>query len=146
MPPSFDSNGYRILVVEDDPMMLELVCTRLSLAGYQTVHARDGYEALDRLRDTRPDAMVLDINMPRMDGFGVLREMKTLGHRTPTMVLTARNQTADVQEAIKLGARDFLTKPFEDHKLLSRVARLVRPAPARPAPPSPPPSQARMIW
>jgi DNA-binding response OmpR family regulator len=62
------------------------------------------------------------------------------------MVLTARNQSADVQEAIKLGARDFLTKPFEDHKLLSRVARLVRPAPARPTPPSPPSGPARMIW
>jgi DNA-binding response OmpR family regulator len=130
---------YRILVVDDDPMMLELICTRLTLAGFQTVHARDGYEGLDRLRDAKADALLLDINMPRLDGFGVLRQMKTLGHlpRMPVMVLTARNQTSDVQEAIQLGARDFLTKPFDDQRLLTRVARLVRPASAaRPALPA----------
>ena len=147
MQASFEAHGHRILVVEDDPMMLELICTRLDLGGYQTVQARDGFEGLDRLRDFKPDAMVLDINMPRLDGFGVLRQMKSLGHlpRVPVMVLTARNQTTDVQEAIALGARDFLTKPFEDHKLLARVARLVRPAPARPAiADSRTPS--RMVW
>jgi two-component system OmpR family response regulator len=123
------------LVVEDDPMMLELICTRLDLGGYQTMQARDGLEGLDRLRDMKPEGMVLDINMPRLDGFGVLRQMKTLGHlpRVPVMVLTARNQSDDVREAIKLGARDFLAKPFEDQKLLSRVARLVRPGVVRTA-------------
>jgi DNA-binding response OmpR family regulator len=145
MQPSFETNGPRILIVEDDPMMAELIQTRLDLAGYRTVLARDGYEGLDRLRDHKPDAMVLDINMPRLDGFGVLEQMRTLGNRTPTMVLTARNQSADVQRAIQLGARDFLTKPFEDHKLLSRVARLLRPAPAR-ADPGPGPRQSRLIW
>jgi len=142
-----ESNKRKVLIVEDDPMMLELICTRLDLAGYQTLHGRDGYEGLDRLRDDRPDAMVLDINMPRLDGFGVLRQMKTLGHlpRVPVMVLTARNQTSDVREAIKLGARDFLTKPFDDQRLLARVARLVRPAPpVRPA--AGPPRVSRMIW
>jgi two-component system OmpR family response regulator len=133
MQTSFDTNGYRILIVEDDPMMGELIRTRLDLAGYRTVLARDGYEGLDRLRDHKPDAMLLDINMPRLDGFGVLQHMKSVGLKTPTMVLTARNQSSDVQEAIKLGARDFLTKPFEDHKLLSRVARLVRPSAPRAA-------------
>ncbi len=147
MQPSFEANGPRILVVEDDPMMLELICTRLTLAGYRTVHARDGHEGLDRLRDQKFDAMVLDINMPRLDGFGVLRQMKVIGNRTPTMVLTARNQTADVQQAIQLGARDFLSKPFEDHRLLSRIARLTRPAPARQQSPTAPPGQpSRIIW
>ena len=147
MPTSLETGGHRILVVEDDPMMLELICTRLDLGGYQTVHARDGFEGLDRLRDHKPDAMVLDINMPRLDGFGVLRQMKSLGHlpRVPVMVLTARNQTNDVQEAIALGARDFLTKPFEDHKLLARVARLVRPAPVRPVM-TDPRTPSRMVW
>jgi two-component system OmpR family response regulator len=145
MQQSFESNGYRILIVEDDPMMAELIRTRLDLAGYRTVLARDGYEGLDRLRDHKPDAMLLDINMPRLDGFGVLEQMKRLGNRTPTMVLTARNQSADVQQAIKLGARDFLTKPFEDFKLLSRVARLVRAAQARPSS-GPLPGQSRQVW
>lgn len=145
MQPSLETNGHRVLIVDDDPMMLELIRTRLDLAGYRTVQARDGYEALDRLRDYKPEAMVLDINMPRLDGFGVLTQMKAIGNRTPTMVLSARNQTADVQTAIKLGARDFLTKPFEDHKLLSRVGRLVRPAPVRPLA-GPAPDQSRQVW
>jgi DNA-binding response OmpR family regulator len=146
MSPAHEGFGKRILIVEDDPMMMELITTRLTLAGYLTYQARDGLEALDRLKDLALDAVVLDINMPRLDGFGVLKHMRTLGHlaKLPTMVLTARNQTTDVQEAIRLGARDFLTKPFEDQKLLARVARLTRPAPAQPA--TPPSATRRMVW
>lgn len=124
----------RILVVEDDPIILDLITTRLDLAGYDTYFARDGMEGLARLRELRPSAMVLDINMPRLDGFGLLAKMRsdlTLP-RTPTMVLTARNQPDDVRKAIGLGARDFLSKPFKDEQLLQRVGRLVRRAPVRP--------------
>jgi DNA-binding response OmpR family regulator len=134
MQPETELARYRILVAEDDSMMHELITTRLELAGYRTLHARDGLEALTQLRDA-PSAMLLDINMPNLDGFGVLREMRKLGYlnRVPTMVLTARNQTSDVQEAVKLGARDFMTKPFETPTLLSRVARLLRQRSAGPA-------------
>jgi two-component system OmpR family response regulator len=143
----YDSHAQKVLVVEDDPMMLELICTRLDLAGYRTINARNGLEGLERLRDGRPNAMVLDISMPGLDGFGVLQEMKLIGNKTPTMVLTARNQTADVQKAIQLGARDFLTKPFEDRLLLTRVARLIRPPQARPAgaPTQAPAARSQMI-
>lgn len=117
----------RVLIVEDDPTVLELVITRLSIAGYETFHARDGHEGLKRVKDVSPCAMILDINMPRLDGFGVLETLGMLGilARLPTMVLTARNQAEDVQKALKLGARDFLSKPFKDRQLLARVARLV---------------------
>ncbi len=140
MQGSPDPRRHRILVVEDEPMVLELITTRLQLAGYQTFYARDGHEGLARLNEVRPNAMILDINMPRLDGFDVLRKMKENGQtlRVPVMVLTARNQADDVQTAIKLGARDFLSKPFNDDQLLARVARLVRRAPARPKPPSTP--------
>ncbi|WP_332768733.1 response regulator transcription factor [Phenylobacterium sp.] len=140
MQGSPDASRYRILVVEDEPMVLELITTRLQLAGYQTFYGRDGYEGLARLDEVRPNAMILDINMPRLDGFDVLRKMKETGQilRMPVMVLTARNQADDVQTAIKLGARDFLAKPFNDDQLLARVARLVRRAPARPAAPAKP--------
>jgi DNA-binding response OmpR family regulator len=74
--------------------------------------------------------MVLDINMPGLDGFGVLRCLKTKGSMVPTLVLTARNQSSDVREAVALGARDFLAKPFKDQQLLARVARLLRQLPA----------------
>ena len=118
----------RILVVDDDPFVLELILTRLTLAGYRTYSARDGQEALQRMADVRPEAMVLDINMPRLDGFGVLRHMASSGltQRIATMVLTARNQPQDVQKAISLGARDYLSKPFRDDQFLARVARLLR--------------------
>jgi len=143
MRPTPEAGNSRILVVEDDPLMLELICTRLTLAGYVTIHGRDGCEGLERLRDARPDAMLLDINMPRLDGFEVLRRMRVLGHlpRLPVMVLTAHKRTSDVQDALELGARDFLTKPFDETRLLARVARLIRasaaprPAPATPRPP-----------
>lgn len=123
----------RILIVEDDPIILDLITTRLDIAGYDTYFARDGFEGLKRLHELRPSALVLDINMPRLDGFGVLRKMRQEGLNTPTMVLTARNQPDDVKQAIALGARDFLAKPFKDEQLLQRVGRLLRKAPARPA-------------
>ena len=129
-----DTRQWRILVVEDDPMVLELISTRLTLAGFQTFHARDGYEGLAGLKEVAPAGMVLDINMPRLDGFGVLKAMRAQRISVPTLVLTARNQTSDVQEAIKLGASDFLSKPFDDQQLLARVGRLVRRPAARPKP------------
>lgn len=123
-----EQDRYRVLIVEDDPLMLELIDTRLTLAGYRTFQARDGYQGLNALKDTAPHAMILDINMPKLDGFGVLRNMRNLGYlpRVPTMVLTARNQSTDVQQAISLGASDFLAKPFDDQRLLTRVARLIK--------------------
>ena len=120
----------RILVVDDDPMILELLVTRLDLAGYQVASARDGHEALKRIADVQPHCMILDVNMPRLDGFGVLSHLKSTGRilNLPVMVLTARYQASDVQEAIRLGAKDFLAKPFKDNQLFMRVERLLRSA------------------
>ena len=135
MPPLAEPRGRRVLVVDDEPHLLELITTRLEIAGYETQGARDGCEALARLADFRPQAMVLDINMPSIDGFEVLARMRAqrLTDRTPTMVLTARNNAADVAAAIELGAKDYLAKPFRDEQLLSRVARLFARGRARPA-------------
>jgi two-component system OmpR family response regulator len=135
MPPLAEARGRRVLVVDDEPHLLELITTRLSIAGYDTSGARDGREALARLTDFRPQAMVLDINMPFIDGFEVLARMRSQGlnDRTPTMVLTARNNAADVATAIELGARDYLSKPFGDQQLLARVARLFARSRMRPA-------------
>jgi DNA-binding response OmpR family regulator len=122
-----ESRPRRVLVVEDDPFLLELITTRLELAGFDTRAARDGSQALQRLSEFRPEAMVLDINMPVLDGFGVLAHMQAQGltEKTPTMVLTARNSPEDVSKAIKLGARDYLSKPFKDEQLIARVGRLL---------------------
>ncbi len=122
---------HRILAVDDDPAILELIVTRLSLAGFETFYARDGYECLHRIQEIRPAALVLDVNMPGIDGFGVLKALRDTNCLPPTLMLTARNRTEDVQQAVKLGARDFLTKPFDDKQLIARVRRLIarRPTP-----------------
>lgn len=124
----------RILVVDDDPLVLELVTTRLALSGYAPFTARDGFQAIRRLHEVRVKAMVLDLNMPGMDGFGVLAQMGRLGmiEKIPTLVLSARNAREDVAEAVRLGARDYLSKPFDDAQLISRVGRLCARARARP--------------
>lgn len=118
----------KILVVEDDPAVLQLIVTRLAIAGYTTFQARNGQEAIRRIAEVMPAAMVLDINMPVVDGFEVLKQMHRNGQTNDiaVLVLTARNQPRDVREAIALGARDYLAKPFKDQQLLARVARLFR--------------------
>jgi two-component system OmpR family response regulator len=132
MQPS-ERRARRVLVADDEPYVLELIVTRLSIAGFEVRAAKDGVLAVDSLTDFRPEALVLDINMPRLDGFGVLSHMRAQGlsDRVPTLVLTARNAAEDVAKAIQLGAKDYLSKPFRDDQLIARVGRLfnrVKPA------------------
>ncbi|HEX7943601.1 MAG TPA: response regulator [Phenylobacterium sp.] len=126
MPPFVEPRRRRVRVVDDDPFLIELIMTRLAIADYEVRGARDGVDAIQRLNDFRPEAMVLDLNMPHMDGFGVLAHMQANGltNKTLTMVLTARNAAEDVSRAIQLGAKDYLSKPFKDDQLLQRVGRL----------------------
>ena len=142
-----DAPKPRVAVAEDDPAILELVTVRLQLAGYEVAYARDGLEALAIMPGFRPHAMVLDINMPRLDGFGVLAAMRERPALAglPVLVLTARNAAPDVQRARALGAADYLSKPFDDAQLLVRVRRLLRDrerAAAPAPPPAPPPAPA----
>lgn len=122
----------KVLVAEDDDLVLGLLVTRLETAGYWVIATRDGERALEAARQSLPAVIVLDVNMPKMDGFEVLnrlREMDTA--HIPVLMLTGRQAVADVQKAVALGARDYLTKPVDQFQLLSRVARLVRKAPPR---------------
>lgn len=117
-----------VFVAEDDAGVRELVRTRLENAGYHTRWAGNGHDAYEQCRRARPDAIVLDVNMPGLDGFGLLERWRRVGGELPpTLMLTARHCAEDVRRALALGARDFLTKPFDDQKLLTRVARLLRP-------------------
>ncbi len=124
-----------ILVAEDDAGVRELIRTHLDAAGYDTHTAINGVEALMRIGELKPDGLVLDINMPEMDGFGVLEVLRDAPAeaRLPVLVLTARHAADDVRRAVGLGAKDYLTKPFNDAQLLARVARLLR-APIAPSP------------
>jgi two-component system OmpR family response regulator len=123
-----------ICVVEDDAAVRDLVRTRLEIAGYRTCWATNGSTALEQCRTAWPDALVLDINMPGMDGLMLLEHWQAAGIRPPpTLMLTARHRPEDVRSAIRLGAKDYLTKPFDDHVLLARVARLLRSPPRKSA-------------
>jgi DNA-binding response OmpR family regulator len=115
-----------VLVAEDDADVRDLIRVYLQMCGYEVQVARNGAEALDKLRGALPDAVVLDINMPVVDGFAVLEHMADAPVRPPVLVLTARHAAGDVQRAVKLGARDFLAKPFSENQLAARVGRLVR--------------------
>jgi two-component system OmpR family response regulator len=130
MPP-LEGRKPRIFVADDDRAMLELILTRLDLAGYETAYGRHGREALAGITAFHPAVVILDVNMPQLDGFGVLEALHRLtpAFTAPVMLLTARHAPDDVQRALKLGAKDFLAKPFEGPQLLARVARLLRPKP-----------------
>jgi len=108
--------------------MRELVRMRLAAAGYDAHTARTGKEVLQRMIVLRPDALILDINMPDMDGFAVLEairdEIPDLA--TPTLIMTARRAPDDVQRAVALGARDYITKDSLENKLLPRLSRMLR--------------------
>ena len=116
----------QILVAEDDQDVRELIRTRLTGSGFDVHTVRNGAEALERVRTMKASAMVLDINMPVLDGFSVLEALKTHGCVFPVLVLTARHAGEDVRRAVSLGAKDYLTKPFTEAQLQARVARLFR--------------------
>jgi len=122
----------KIFIAEDDDAILELLRIRLEIAGYSTFFARDGAAALTGIDKIMPDGIILDIGLPVRDGFEVLRAVRANRrlHAIPILMLTARHDVTDVQRAIGYGAQDYLTKPFDDQKLLARVARLLRPQPA----------------
>jgi DNA-binding response OmpR family regulator len=115
------------LIADDEPLLTELLEFRLGSRGYQTVVAHDGREALERLGEARPQAVVLDMMMPVYDGLEVLRRMRASAEhaQTPVIMLTARRGEADVVGALELGADDYLVKPFLPEELLVRLARLL---------------------
>jgi len=117
-----------ILIADDEPLMRDLLEFRLSQRDYQPVTASDGREALERLEDSSPDAVVLDAMMPVHDGFEVLRRMRASQQhaQTPVIMLTARRAEQDIVGALEIGANDYLVKPFMPEELLARLARLLK--------------------
>jgi two-component system OmpR family response regulator len=115
----------RVLVVDDDAAVRELLMSRLTVLGYQVGIARDGEHALERVEDFRPNAMILDIAMPKLDGFGVLQRLgRDKLASMPVLILTGSTTHAQTQQAIQLGAKDFMNKPFNEMQLFRRVSRL----------------------
>jgi two-component system, OmpR family, response regulator MprA len=116
----------RILVVDDEPAVREAVDRALRLEGYDTQLAADGAEALEALADRAPDALVLDLLMPHVDGLEVCRRLRAAGDRTPVLVLTARDAVPDRVRGLDAGADDYLVKPFALEELLARLRALLR--------------------
>ena len=121
------ANETRVLICEDDEALVELLQTRFELAGYRTFVSRSGGTVLDEALRAKPHAIVLDIGLPVIDGFRVLERLKADPRLKdiPVLMLTARHAKDDVQRTIAAGAKDYLTKPFDDKILLARVARLI---------------------
>ncbi len=120
--------AHRVLAVDDDPVIRQLLEINLELEGYEVRLASDGVEAVEAAREFRPDLILLDVMMPRMDGWqacATIREDADLAE-IPVVFLSARAQDADVEKGEALGAAAYLTKPFDPGDLLDLVAELVK--------------------
>lgn len=116
----------RILVAEDETSLNDLLQDALRMNGYETISAKHGLEALRLIREEKPDLVILDINMPQLDGFGVIEKLRNENNNVPVIVLTARDQKDDKSIGFGLGADDFVTKPFGLEELLMRVTAVLR--------------------
>ena len=118
-------NNQRILVVDDDKNICEIIRLYLEKEGFLVSIANDGEEALRMFRETTPSVVVLDVMMPKMDGFQVCREIRRLSS-IPVIMLTAKGETFDKVLGLELGADDYMVKPFENKELVARIKAVLR--------------------
>jgi two-component system, OmpR family, response regulator MprA len=116
----------RVLVVDDDRALREALRRALTLAGYEVPVAEDGTQAIELVAQALPDALVLDIAMPGMDGLEVCKRIRLLGNRVPILMLTARDAVSDRVAGLDAGADDYLVKPFDVDELKARLRALLR--------------------
>jgi two-component system, OmpR family, response regulator MprA len=116
----------RILVVDDDRSVRDALRRALTLAGYEVEGVEDGKQALTRLSTSAPDAVVLDVVLPEVDGLEVARRLREAGDRTPILMLTARDAISDRIDGLDAGADDYLVKPFDLGELKARIRALLR--------------------
>ena len=116
----------RVLVVDDESNIVELLEVSLKFQGFEVFTASSGTAALDKAREVRPDAVILDVMMPGMDGFGVLRRLRAEGIDAPALFLTARDTVADKVTGLTLGADDYVTKPFSLEEVVARLRVILR--------------------
>ena len=116
----------RLLVVEDEPNILELLAASLRYAGFDVITAGGGSEAVLAAQRHRPDLLVLDIMLPDMDGFDVVRRLRGGGDRIPVVFLTARDAMEDKVRGLTLGGDDYVTKPFSLEEVIARIRAVLR--------------------
>ncbi|GII94812.1 response regulator transcription factor [Sinosporangium siamense] len=121
-----DSPEARLLIVEDEPNILELLAASLRFAGFDVKTAGTGLEAVSAVQRHRPDLVVLDVMLPDMDGFDVVRRLRGGGTHTPVVFLTARDGTEDKIRGLTLGGDDYVTKPFSLEEVIARIRAVLR--------------------
>ena len=126
----------RILVVEDEKNIVDILVFNLRREGYDTLEAYDGVAGLQLALDQDPDLILLDLMLPRLDGFEVCRRLRQQGRATPVIMLTAREEETDKVLGLELGADDYITKPFSMRELLARVKANIRRSAMAPSVPS----------
>ena len=124
--PAPGSAVARVLVVDDEPAIADLVSTTLRYEGFETATAGDGRAALESVEAFRPDLLVLDVMLPDLDGFEVQRKLIDRGLRVPVLFLTARDATEDKVRGLRVGADDYVTKPFSLEELVARIRAILR--------------------
>jgi two-component system OmpR family response regulator len=126
MPATDAAAEARLLVVDDEPNILELLSASLRFAGFDVATATNGSDALAVASTYRPDLLVLDVMMPGLDGFEVVRRLRGDDSRTPVLFLTARDSTEDKVTGLTLGGDDYVTKPFSLEEVIARVRSVLR--------------------
>ncbi|HEX6279544.1 MAG TPA: response regulator transcription factor, partial [Pyrinomonadaceae bacterium] len=121
----------RILLVEDEEGLILTLTDRLRSEGFEVVSAKDGEAGLDAAVSQSFDLIILDVMLPKKNGYDVCRDLRQSGISTPILMLTAKGETIDKVLGLKLGADDYLTKPFEVIELLARIEALLRRSPAK---------------
>ena len=116
----------RLLVVDDEPNIRELLATSLRFAGFEVHSAADGAHALKVAKEVDPDLVVLDVMLPDLDGFTVTRRLRERGQHVPVLFLTARDETADKVQGLTVGGDDYVTKPFSLEEVVARIRAILR--------------------
>ena len=116
----------KILVVDDEDGIRDLISDALSIGGFEVETSPDGLQGLKAIRDHRFDLLILDVNMPKMDGFALLEKVRADGLTTPVIMLSARGQKVDINQGLRLGADDYMTKPFGLEELSLRINAILK--------------------
>lgn len=116
----------KILIVEDEPGILLSLKDELESENYEVIHAEDGEKGLKTARDMMPDLIILDVMMPKLNGFEVCKQLRQEGNRTPILMLTVKDKEIDKVLGLELGADDYVTKPFSLREVVARVKAILR--------------------
>lgn len=118
--------NFKVLVVDDEPNIRDLLSASLRFQGHQVLTAANGNEAINKIVDNQPDVVLLDVMLPDISGFGVTKKIRSLGIETPILFLTARDDTEDKVTGLTVGGDDYVTKPFSLDEIIARISAIMR--------------------